>query len=431
MRQHHRLLLVAVLAVTALAYVNALDGQFVYDDNFQVLRNPTLGSLANIPKMFTQGVWQFLSEGDKSAVGPYYRPLFNIALIINHQMFGLEVFGWHLFSLLVHVGVSFLVYRIALQWELSAEVALASALLFGLHPVHSESVAWVAALPDPLAAVFLLSSLLLYERFYHGQISQKATLGFSVLFAFLAMLSKEVAVIFPLFLVARELFDRPQGEKPGEIVKRIAKRTAPFFALVVLNLGLRYYVLGTLRLEEPKSLGVTGTQVMLTIPSVLMSYARMLFIPFPLAIIYDNTYVNALGDFRFWGAALAVIAIVAVASRLVRRSPAGKYALAFFIIFILPVLNLKAFRLDESLLHDRYLYLPSIGFCILSAMGLEALSSRFGARGRQIFATAALLIGVVFLGLTFYQNFSWQDELAMTNNALKVSPRWPFLFNKL
>jgi protein O-mannosyl-transferase len=430
-RSQERFLLLGVLAITALAYLNALGGQFVYDDLFQILGNPTLNSLANIPKMFTQGVWQFLNPGDKIDVGPYYRPIFNIALIINHQLFGLQVFGWHLVSLLLHVGVAFLVYRLALQWKLSGEAALASALLFGLHPVHSESVAWVAALPDPLAAAFILSSLLLYERYHHGRIKQPIWLGMSVLLALMAMLSKEVAVIFPFFLGARELLDRPPREKPRESVVRVAKRTAPFFAITLLYLGMRYHVLGLLRLEDPKSLGIPGTQVLLTIPSVLLSYARMLFIPFPLAVIYDNTYVTSAADARFWAPTLAVLALALAAIRSVRGSPTGRFALVFLIIFLVPVLNLKAFRQDESLLHDRYLYLPSIGFCILAALSLEALSQRFASRRREIFATATLLAGTVLLGLTFYQNFSWQSELAMTNNALKGAPRWPFLHNKI
>jgi hypothetical protein len=195
--KRQRLLLLGVLAITALAFVNALDGQFVYDDRLQVLKNPTLNSLGNIPRVFTQGVWQFLNESDKAAVGPYYRPLFNIALIISRQTFGLEVFGWHLVSIALHLSVVFLIYRLARQWKLSFEVAAATALLFGLHPVHSESIAWVAALPDPLAALFVLSSLLFYERYFHDGSRKGVFLTASLVLAFMATLSKEVAVIFP------------------------------------------------------------------------------------------------------------------------------------------------------------------------------------------------------------------------------------------
>src|SRR5205085_3309107 len=156
------LLVGGVLLITAFAFFNSLNGQFVYDDRLQVVRNPTITNLANIPRMFVQSVWQFLNETDQAAAGPYYRPLFNIALIVSYALFGLQTFGWHLVSLLTHLAVVFLVYRLARQWGLSREVGLAAALLFGLHPAHSESVAWIAALPVPLAAGFILAPLLLY-----------------------------------------------------------------------------------------------------------------------------------------------------------------------------------------------------------------------------------------------------------------------------
>lgn len=428
-KKTERLILAGVLLISAMAFANSLDGQFVYDDRLQILKNPTLTKLANIPKMFTQGVWQFLNEKDTTATGPYYRPLFNIALIINYQLFGLGVFGWHLFSIAVHLGVVLLLYRLALRWDVSPEAAAASALLFGVHPVHSESIAWISALPDPLAAVFILSSLLFYERYYHGKASEPHVLVASVGLALLAMLSKEVAVIFPFFLAAREALSRPDGENLGQTMVRAARRAAPFFAAIVLYLGMRYYVLGFLRQDEPKSLGIPLLQVLITIPSVLLSYARMLFIPYPLAVVYDNTYVHSAADVRLWGAGLVVGALVVAAIWVVRSSQSGQRALAFLIILLLPVLNLKAFRQEESLLHDRYLYLPSIGFCILVAIGLERLIARFASGRREAFATVTLLLAVTLFGLTYYQNFSWQNELAMTGNALKLAPRWPFLHN--
>ena len=301
-------------------------------------------------------------------------------------------------------------------------------MLFGLHPVHSESVAWVAALPDLLAALFILSSLLLYERHYHGRLSKPVVLGASVLFACMAVLSKEVAVIFPAFLAVRELLDRNE-EKLVETTARIARRTAPYFAAIVLYLGLRYYVLGFISHDDQKSLGIPLIQVLVTIPSVLLRYAQMLIAPYPLSVVYDNTYVQSAMDVRFWAPALAIIVLLASALWLTRSSAVGRRALAFMIVFVVPVLNLRAFRQEESLLHDRYLYLPSIGFCILVAMGIDWVSARFATRRDQVFAGALLLSGTILLGLTIFQNLSWQSELAMTENAMRVAPRWPFLHN--
>src|SRR5215471_546242 len=430
-RSRERVLLITILAVTALAFANALNGQFVYDDRLQVLKNPTLNSLSNIPRMFTQGVWQFLNEADKTAVGPYYRPLFNIVLIINRHLFGLEVAGWHIVSLALHLAVVFLVYRLARKWMLPFEVAAASALLFGLHPVHSESIAWVSALPDPLAALFILSSLLLYEQYYHGDgIKNPLSLYASVALALLAMMSKEVAVIYPVFLVAREVVGRNQ-EGIAKVVTRIARRTAPFFAAVLVYLSMRYYVLGFLRQDEPKSVGISFVQVLLTIPSILLSYVRMLVAPYPLAVLYNNTYLESAKDARFWAAAIAILILGSALWCIVRKSVTSLLAFAFMVTFIVPVLNLKAFRTEESLLHDRYLYLPSIGFSILLAMGIDWLSARFSDARKRVFVGATVLASMILMVITYYQNFSWQNELTMVDYAMRVAPRWPFLQNYL
>ena len=423
------LLLCGVLAITAAAFFNSLDGQFVYDDRLQILKNPTLNTLANIPRMFVQSVWQFLNEADRAAAGPYYRPIFNIALIIDRSLFGLQTFGWHVSSLLIHLAAVYLVYRLARQWELTREVALAAALLFGLHPVHSESVAWVAALPDPLAAVFLLSALLLYERHYHGQARSRLALAASVLLAFAALLSKEVAIAFPLFLVTRELLDRLPGERIGELILKTARRTAPYFAAIAVYLGARYAVLGFLAQNDVTTARFTQWNVLLTIPAVFLRYTRMLFVPYPLAVVYDSKYVESSADPRFWAAALGAVAILTAAAWLVRSSTAGRRALVFAVLFLLPVLNLRAFRPQESLLHDRYLYLPSVAFCILIAMGAGWLAARFGERERAVFASLIAVVAVSCFLLTFNQNLTWQSEAAMTENALRVTPNWPFLHN--
>ena len=84
--------------------------------------------------------------------------------------------------------------------------------------------------------------------------------------------------------------------------------------MIVVYLGMRYYVLGFLRQDEPNSLGIPAMQVLITIPSILLSYARMLFAPFPLAVMYGNRYVQSLTDVRFFGAALAAAAPRSVCS---------------------------------------------------------------------------------------------------------------------
>ncbi len=422
-------MIVGVLVITFIVYWNSLDGQFVYDDQLQILRNPTIKSLGNIPTMFTQSVWQFMNLADKQATGPYYRPFFNIALILNYNFFGFQVVGWHLFLVAIHLLVTLLIYLLAREWQLSREVAAAAALLFGVHPVHSESVAWIAALPDPLAGVFVVAGLLFYEKYYSKPERKPFWLGLCILAVFCAMLCKEVAIVFPVFFLVRELLSRAEGETFVAVGRRAVIRFAPFVVVIALYTGLRYSVLGFFNQDEPTSVGIPFAHVLLTIPSILLAYARMFFIPYPLAVMYNHTYVQSAGDVRFWGAALALLLLVGATLWMIRRSVTGQRAFVLMLLFIAPVLNLKAFRAYESLLHDRYLYLPSIGFCLLAAMGLGWIAARFGERERDVLIGATAVISLLLFGLTIRQNATWQSEVAMTQNAMQVTPEWPFLYN--
>jgi tetratricopeptide (TPR) repeat protein len=431
-QKRERAILIGVMVITAFAYFNSLNGEFVYDDLFQILKNPSLASLTNIPKMFVQSVWQFMNASSQDAVGLYYRPIFNSILIINYQIFGQSVFGWHLVSLLLHLATTYLVYKIAAQWELPKEIALTAALFFGLHPVHSESVAWISALPDPLAAVFLLLSLLCYERYYRGklwQASQKYLMILSLVFAFFAIFSKEVAVAFPIFLGLREFFDKQEEDSLTARIARSIQRAIPFYGLVVFYLIARYYALGFLSKSDPKTVGISTGQLLFTIPTILLQYVRMLFFPFHLSIIYAQEYLTTPSDPRFWASAIVLIAMFAFAYWVTRKSQIGRRSLIWLILFLLPVLNLKAFNPQESLIHDRYLYVPSIGFCILMAQGIYWLSKVFKAKQEVGFEIVVVLICIIFFGVTVSQNSTWKSDLDMANNALQYAPNRPFLFN--
>src|ERR1700694_2840087 len=129
------------IAATVLVYANSLSGAFVFDDTKQIVGNPSLHSWSNIFRAFSNDVWSF-QRGTltKDIPPPYYRPLFTIYLTINYQLFGLWEPGWHLMNLAVHASATVFVYY--LLRRLSGDIVIASltALLFGLHPAHVESV---------------------------------------------------------------------------------------------------------------------------------------------------------------------------------------------------------------------------------------------------------------------------------------------------
>lgn len=448
--------IVGVLLLTFLAYANTLQNDWAYDDWFQVARNAQVTSLSNIPKTFTQSVWQFLDESSRQPAGLYYRPIFNSFLILQYQLFGQKVWAWHLVSVLLHLIVLFLVYALARVWKLDKTVAFIAALIFGLHPVHTEAVAWISSSPDLIASIFVLASLLLYEKSRNAHIQtrlsdspriakskddekndlfiprpssfipRKSWLCASLGFALLAMFTKEQSVMLLPFIAARELFDKNETLKTR--LTQAVVRALPFVIPIALYFAARYYVLGfILRTHWSDVEGITFKQMLLTIPSVTLTYARMIFVPYPLMIMYDHPIDNSTGDTIFLFPLIILILIFAAAIWLIRHSPIGWRAFFFLLFFLLPVLNIRFFNGAESFVHDRYLYLPSIGFCLLAAMGLTKLFQQ----KKNLLIGSIATIAILFLVLTFFQNRTWRDDFVLFNHALKFTTKKPFLSNAL
>src|SRR5215217_4240386 len=145
----NRMAIIAVLALTFIAYAGTLGYQFVYDDRSQIVENSFVQSWANAPQFFTEHVWQHVYP---NSPGNYYRPIFLIWLLLNYTLFGLNAFSWHLTTVTVHLAATALVYVFARRLSKDELTATIAALVFGLHPVHLESVAWVSGVTDPLLA---------------------------------------------------------------------------------------------------------------------------------------------------------------------------------------------------------------------------------------------------------------------------------------
>ena len=152
---------VAVLGLLLLAvvpYLNSVWGSFVYDDRLQVLENPYVHSFRYLGKIFGTTVWTF--EGAQG-VSNYYRPLMTFAYLVCYKLFGPIPFGFHLFSLMLHAAVVLLLFAVTEQLFGDRLVSLVVAGLFALHPIHTESVAWIAAVTDLELTSFLSAYILL------------------------------------------------------------------------------------------------------------------------------------------------------------------------------------------------------------------------------------------------------------------------------
>src|ERR1019366_7525636 len=149
----------AIMFATFLAYVDMLALGFVFDDHVLIVTNDSIRSWRYFPSYFTSHIWSFRYP---HLLANYYRPLFLTWLRLNHALFELHPWGWHLTSVLAHVAVTYLVYRLALLLTRDRWVAVVAGAIFGLHPVHAEAVADITTIQEPLSTFFILAAVLAF-----------------------------------------------------------------------------------------------------------------------------------------------------------------------------------------------------------------------------------------------------------------------------
>lgn len=404
---------VVILAATFGVYAATLRYQFVYDDAGIIVNNPLVQSWQSVPRYFTEHVWSYMFP---DVPGNYYRPVFLLWLRFNHWLFGLEPFGWHLTTVLAHTGVTFLVYLLAKRITGDLMAAAVSGLVFGLHPAHIESVAWISGVTEPLVALFFISSLLCYQK-WRSESRQRGWLALSLSLFALALLSKETAILLPLIVFASEMLLGEQPEQSGRSwfarAKPAALRLIPFLVLLSVYLTARVAVL--------KGLGHSVTALPLstvayTLPSVGYFYIQSLLWPVGLSAFYDTPYVTQPTALNFVLPLAVVIVVAAALWWISRRSKAALLAVVLLILPVLPLLNISVFP-ESEIAHDRYLYLPSVGLAVLIGLG----ASRLGAlRPQSAKLAAGALAGLLAVG-TISQQGQWASNFDLYSRSVEVA----------
>jgi hypothetical protein len=435
-RHIHFIFLIA--AVVLVAYSSTLRFQFVYDDASQILHNQWLKSWRYIPDYFTRDVWSF-NRGVGSPTN-YYRPIFLSWLALNYAAFGLHPLWWHLSSVLSHVGITMLVYLLAVNLVQDRITAAGSALIFGLHPVHIEAVAWVSAVNELLMAMLFIASFLCYLKSETAAEAQQAdamrtrrlwTIGSLVLYT-LALLSKETTIVLPgLILVygltcGPERFSRLRHQSRVSRGMRSLRNTVPYLAIAAVYLVVRKEAISGLRHTLTP---LSTSTIVLTWPSLVWFYLKQLFWPVRLSAFYDTPYVLTPGVRSFILPTLAVAVSCAVVGLIITKWLPERlrarviFSLAWLVLPMLPLIDLRVFQAGE-LVHDRYLYLPSVGFSIVIALLLRQVRTGNPETGALALAQTTIAIFIVcLLGAgTALQTQPWSSDLLLYYRGIEVAP---------
>lgn len=420
-------LILAIAAFTVFA--NTLDGDFVYDDKRQILKNPLIQDATLYGKALTSDVWAFKGDGSIAASN-YFRPTFVLLLIFNFGLFGTNPFGWHLLNIFLHIGVCLLGFLLLRKWNLDDFTAFGIALLFAVHPVHTESVAWISGSPDLLFGLCFLASVWFADNFakrYSIEANEKhgakyyLDLIFALIFYAFALGSKEVGILcFPIFAL---IFAKESGKSNA------IKLTIPFLICAVVYFVARYFAIGGI--SHPTEDAVSFGDTIFTIPSMFVFYLKQTIFPLWLGA---NHPLRPIGGFDFVNFLIPLIVSVAVLIGfyfLAKRSFVQKIGLAIFILTLLPAMNASGFMF-EQIVHDRYLYFPLLGFLMLVLPFFAEMLNKFvGEKGKSAFIALIILLAVPLSIKTYSYNKIWKNELALWKQAVEIDPKSAFNWSQL
>jgi len=436
-RRAVRLWALGILLATALVHLRALGGELVYDDRLLIARNPLIADLANLPRLFTSGYWDFLELREAEYIG-YWRPLTAVVQALIWPFAGPEPLPYHAVSLAIHLGAVLAAFTLARRLGASPWVAGASGLLFGLHPAHVESVAWISALNDPLFGCLALLSL---ERFLAWRARGSHGLPLAALIAFaLALLAKELAAaLVPLLFLLdllrpagagepeRTLADRPETPRGLRGVARLLR--APYrsqAAWIPFALAFALYLVARMLVFESPWAGFDRITTDFRVEAARLAWLRVeLFggalelLVVPLRLVLFRPFRPEIGalDPALVRACVFTLLYFGLLAALVL----GRRRLALAAWLVIPAGLLPALIRVESLgqfpLSDRFLYLPVFGFALATALLLRAWFP-----GRAAHVALALLAGF-YAVRTWNRIGDWRDELTVFRTAARQAPR--------
>jgi tetratricopeptide (TPR) repeat protein len=418
--------LMSVLFLLAvLPYLNTLRNGFVYDDDGQVLHNPYIRDFSHLREIFTTDVLSY--EGVKSAPN-YYRPLMNFGYLLCFRLFGLRAFGFHLVNLLLHGAVVVLLFAVTKRMLRSSTMAFVAAAVFAVHPIHTESVDWIAAVTDLELTFFYLLTFRIYLGLGRAQPFTYGLTQFAMALSFaLAAISKEQALTLPLLATLYEHAYREDRDRTT-MTQKFA-RYGTLWLLAVAYLFLRVRFLGTLaRTREP----LAEYEVVFSAFSLFAQYMWKLLWPVRLCAYYVFEVSDDPTDPRILAGLGAVLLIALLFVSLWRFDRRASFGVAWVVVTLGPVLN--AGWLASNVFTERYLYLPSVGFCWVLGWGWTRLvawsaQSRYPWRWLLAAALGALATGCVVRIVT--RNTDWKDNQTLYERTLAASPKAYYMHNNL
>lgn len=402
-------LLLFLIAITV--YAPVLWHDFViYDDPAYVLENPNI-----LSGLTLEGIrWAFTSGFESN-----WFPVTRISHMLDVQLFGMNPSGHHIVSVLIHSASTALLYIFFNRTTKSIWLSVAIALLFGLHPLRVESVAWVSERKDVLCTFFGMLTLNAYARYV--QQAQTRSYITALFFFALGLMSKPMLVSLPLLLLILDWWPLHRWgnsdancKNQNMVTLRLLTEKIPFFALAACSSLITYLV-------QQSAGTVTQTYTFFVrIERACISYLVYLhktIWPVKLAVIYPfSKYLPTTP--AIIAAAVTLIVITLLSIRFRNQAPYLLAGWLWYLIAMLPVIGI--IQVGQHSVADRYTYLPHVGVFILAVWGAASLASKW-RYGNALLSMSFFIVTIVMITLTSMQLKYWKSSTTLFKHALSVT----------
>jgi hypothetical protein len=410
---------VLLIITTFLIYASSLTHQFIpfLDDSAYLLANAAAHgfSVQNIHSAFAG---YFVGN---------YAPLHIISYMADYTIWGLNPSGYILTNILLHTANGILFYYFLLRSNLTKTIALFSSLVFLLHPVQVESVAWVSQRKTVLAMFFFLAAIHFYISYTNDDKKREQLIHYVLsLAAFMcALLSKSVTVILPLVLILHDFAYRTKNNKA-----LFLKDKVPYAILAIFGSVLAYIS------QDPSSGGGRDTYyggspwtTFLTMMTVILKYIQILFWPSNLGIKYFIPVRDGVDAVLLFS--IFVVIILSLTGYYLYIS--YRHLFCWYAIFFAGLLPVSQIIPIVTLINDRYLYFPLIGIAPFIC-SLISLSMKKVFPGKQYTLLLACIPLAILAFIAFERTSVWNDSVTALEDIVKKTPddiiAWTFLTNE-
>jgi len=385
------LFLLFLVSAVFLSYAPVLNNGFIiWDDDVFLTWNQSLRGFdfKSVKEIFTKTICKV------------YVPLSVFSFAIERHFFGLDPFVYHLNNLVLHIFVTVLVFLFALRLGLKEKGALLAALIFGLHPIHVEAVAWVTSRKDVLYAFFYMLSLLSYCTYLKSQLKKKKYLFFTAALGFLSVLAKPMALSLPVILLILDLFFRRR-------IDAASIKEKAWLVLLFLPMGWMSYK-GNMRIP---SFSFPWAPLNWMWTSIF--YIKKFFYPDFFVLLHELPDARIFFDSKYLFALVVFVMLIMGFVRF-RKNRYFVFAILFYYASMFFLFRFD-FTQDLNAVADRFMYLPCLGFCLGIGYVFETALQKVKEKRIWEFALMALVsVFLLILSLkTYEQTRVWKDGVSL------------------